>query len=105
MKVATKKFPGCSERSGASLFLFRLFLIVVASSDNCRWLSGSWSVDGFGLSATHFFHRRTPQNTIKMTNQNLFESDSDAYNAIFSSSVELSGSFVRNGALMGRLEK
>jgi len=29
MKAATKKFPGCSERSGASLFLFRLFLIIV----------------------------------------------------------------------------
>jgi hypothetical protein len=104
MKVATKKFSGCSDSSGASLFLFLLFLIV-ASSNNCCWLSCSWSVDGFGLSVTHFFHRRTPQRTLRMTHQNLLESDADAYNAIFSSSVELSGSYVRNGALMGRLDK
>lgn len=101
-----KKFSGRGEGRGASLFLFRLLLIVC--SCYCRRLNGSLSVDGFGgFRLTQIFQRREPKSpasasSIKMTNPNLLEGDADAYNAIFSSSVELSSSYVRNGALTGK---
>jgi hypothetical protein len=105
MKIPTK-FSGRSEGRGTSLFLFRL-LLIVCSCYCCR-LNCSLSVDGFGgFRHTQSFHRRVPESaesafSIKMTNPNILEGDADAYNAIFSSSIELSSSYVRNGALMGK---
>lgn len=37
-----------------------------------------------------------------MVSQNVLEQDADAYNAVFSSSVDLGGSYVRNNVLTGK---